>query len=159
MKRLLIVVIPLAGIVALIAAVGASGAGSQTAEHETDGHATITVIEHAESDATTDTGAQGDSAGDILTFANPVFDAADRTQVGTDQGFCIRIVPGSSYECTFTTLLDGGHINVSGPFFETRPSTLAVTGGTGRYRDASGSMDLEVLAGGTKFRFTFRLSG
>jgi hypothetical protein len=32
----------------------------------------INVIEHATTDAVTDTGAKGDSAGDILTFANEV---------------------------------------------------------------------------------------
>jgi len=35
------------------------------------------VVEHADTDAVTDTGAKNDSAGDILTFANPVFDQAN----------------------------------------------------------------------------------
>ena len=35
----------------------------------------LTLTEHAATDAVTDTGASGDSAGDILTFANEVFDA------------------------------------------------------------------------------------
>jgi hypothetical protein len=46
----------------------------------------IKVIEHASTDAVTDTGAAGDSAGDILTFANDVFDADDKNKIGTDQG-------------------------------------------------------------------------
>jgi allene oxide cyclase len=30
------------------------------------------VIEHANTDAVTDTGKKGDPAGDLLTFANPI---------------------------------------------------------------------------------------
>jgi allene oxide cyclase len=159
MKRLLSILVPLAGIVALVAAVGASSQASSTdpAGKGDDDAVTVTVIEHAENDTTTDTGAQGDSTGDIFTFANKVYDAADRTEVGTDQGFCIRITPGTSYECTWTTLLEDGHISVTGPFYDARESTLAITGGTGRYKDASGSMLLEALANGTKFRFTFQI--
>src|SRR6478609_6396100 len=46
----------------------------------------LKVTEHATTDAVTDTGAPGDSAGDILTFANEVYDAGDKTKIGTDQG-------------------------------------------------------------------------
>ena len=90
------------------------------------------MIEHATTDATTDTGAPGDSAGDVLTFANDVFDAADAEQVGTNQGYCIRVVPGVSYECTWTTFLAGGQIVVAGPFYDAKDSSLAITGGTGQ---------------------------
>ena len=117
----------------------------------------VTVIEHATTDATTDTGAPGDSAGDILTFANEVFDAGDREKVGSDQGYCIRTVAGSSYECNWTTLLPDGQITVQGPFFDAGDSTLAITGGTGRYRHARGTMDLKSRANGTEFEFVFHL--
>ena len=63
----------------------------------------IKVTEHATTDAVTDTGASGDSAGDILTFGpNEVFDADDKNKVGTDQGICFRILPGKSWECFWT---------------------------------------------------------
>jgi len=117
------------------------------------------VIEHATTDATTDTGAPGDSAGDLLTFANDVFDANDATKVGTDQGSCIRVVPGVSYECAFTTLLAGGQIAVEGPFYDAKDSVLAITGGTGRYRNARGWLDLHAIENGTKFVFTFHVIG
>ena len=110
-------------------------------------------------DATTDTGASGDTAGDILTFANEVFDAKDAKKAGTDQGTCIRTVPGQSYECSFTTFLSGGQITVEGPFYDKKDSTLAITGGTGRYRNARGTMDLQARAGGTKFAFVFHVIG
>ena len=117
----------------------------------------IHVVEHALTDATTDTGAPGDSAGDILTFANPVFNRRDIRQVGSDQGYCIRAVAGKSYECTWTTFLKGGQIVVQGPFYDTKDSTLAITGGTGRYRNARGTMRLRSKAGGTKYDFIFRV--
>jgi len=118
---------------------------------------TVHVIEHARSDTVIDTGKAGDTTGDLLTFHNPVFDAADATRAGRDQGQCIRIVAGASWECTWTTFLPGGHITVEGPFFDTRDSVVAVTGGTGIYRNARGAMLLESRAGGTKFDFVFRL--
>jgi allene oxide cyclase len=117
----------------------------------------IHVIEHAISDTVTDTGAAGDSSGDLLTFHNPIFDASDSTRVGRDQGDCIRIVPGRSWECRFVTRLAGGSLTVEGPFFDTHNSVLAVTGGTGVYRNARGAMTLKSRAGGTEFDFIFHL--
>ena len=117
------------------------------------------MTEHADTDATTDTGASGDSAGDVLTFANPVFDAADRTQVATDQGYCIRTVAGSAYECNWTTFLPKGQLVVEGPFYDAKDSTLAITGGTGAYKNARGTMDLHALDGGKRYTFTFRVVG
>ena len=77
-------------------------------------------------DAVTDTGAAGDSAGDILTFANEVFDADDKNKIGTNQGICFRTVVGKAWECFWTVSLDKGLITVEGPFydeliFSTRP--------------------------------------
>ena len=142
---------PLLAVLATLAAAGALAAPASAAPRKT-----IRVVEHALTDATTDTGATGDSAGDILTFANPVFDAADAKQVGSDQGYCIRVVVGVSYECTWTTLLKGGQIVVQGPFYDAKDSTLAITGGTGRYRAVRGTMRLHALPS-NKYDFTFHL--
>ena len=151
MKRLLI----LAG---LVAAVGLTIAvvtgGASTAPGQT-----IHVIEHANTDDTADIGDPGDSAGDVLTFHNPVFNAADSKKVGRDSGYCIRIRAPGSYECNWTTFLDDGHIVVEGPFFDGRNSVLAITGGTGAYKDARGVMELKSKAGGTKFHFIFHFAG
>jgi allene oxide cyclase len=118
---------------------------------------TVHVIEHALTDTVVDTGKRGDTTGDLLTFHNPVFDAANAHRVGRDQGQCIRIAAGVSWECTWTTFLPGGHITVEGPFFDARNSVVAVTGGTGVYRNARGAMQLVSRAGGTQFDFVFRL--
>src|SRR6478736_4492913 len=91
--------------------------------------------------------ALGAIVGDVLTFANELFDAANAQKVGTDQGYCLRVVAGASYECTWTSFLPGGQIVVSGPFYDAKDSTLAITGGTGRYRNARGTMDLHSRAG------------
>jgi hypothetical protein len=157
-KRVLSIALPLVGILVLAAAVSALAAGGDGGGSSRGGK-TLTVVEHATTDTTTDIGAPGDSVGDVLTFANDVFNAADTAKVGTDQGYCIRVVAGTSYECNWTTLLPGGQIVVEGPFRDAANSTLAITGGTGRYRGARGTMDLRSLAGGKKFAFTFHIKG
>ena len=88
------------------------------------------------------TGAAGDSAGDILTFANEVFDADDKAKVGTDQGICFRTLPGKAWECFWTLTLDKGQITVEGPFLDSGDSVLAITGGTGEFAGATGEMAL-----------------
>ena len=154
MKRLLIPVVLLVGVLAFIA-VNAAAKGKPTGGH--GGHA-IHVIEHADTDAVTN-GTAGDDAGNVLTFANPVFDRKDAQQVGSDQGYCIRIVVGQTWECNWTTFLPKGQITVEGPFSDSENTVLAITGGTGKYRNARGSMDLKSLEGGTKFEFVFHVIG
>jgi allene oxide cyclase len=152
--RLRLIVTLAVGMVAGVVIQGAAfGGTAANLRHPT----TVHVIEHALTDTVIDTGTTGDSSGDLLTFHNPVFDPKDAAQVGRDQGQCVRIVPGASWECTWTTFLPGGHITVEGPFFDTRDSVIAVTGGTGIYRNARGAMVLRSRAGGAKFDFVFRL--
>ncbi len=130
---------------------------------------TVHVLEHPDTDAVIDTGAGGDTSGDLLTFANPIYNQADTAQVGTDQGDCIRIVTGAkgSWECRWVTRFPEdsrfgpGSITVEGPFFDAHDSTLAVTGGTGIYRGVTGTMRLEFddtigTSGG--YHFIFRLT-
>jgi allene oxide cyclase len=132
-------------------------AGGVVAAPDIAGPMTVHVIEHAKTDTFIDVKDDGDSTGDLLTFHNPVFDATDSTRVGGDQGECTRIVTGRSFECTWITHLAGGSITVEGPFFDTHDSVVAVTGGTGLYRNARGSMTLRARAGGTEFDFIFHL--
>ena len=158
MKRFAILAVLGAVALAVTLSVGAWGKGHGKAKghQKAKGH-TVTVIEHATTDATTNPG-QADGTGDVLTWANDVFDAKDSAKVGTDQGYCIRVVAGQSYECNWTTFLPGGQITVEGPFYDTKDSTLAITGGTGRYRHVRGTMDLKSLEGGTKYQFVFHLN-
>src|ERR1700722_8719122 len=118
----------------------------------------IKVVERPVGETTVDLGAKGDSIGDMLVFANGVFDAANKTQVGTDQGYCVRTVVGKSWECFWTLILKAGQITVEGPFSDTGDSIFAVTGGTGKYAGAKGSMKLHPRdATPTGYDFTYDL--
>jgi Allene oxide cyclase barrel like domain len=161
MKRVLVPTVAAAAAVLVLAVVNAS-AGHTKAHHHNPGHlnkgGTIHVVERATTDAVTN--GSGDSAGNILTFANDVFDSANANKVGSDQGSCVRIVVGKSWECAWTTFLQAGQITVEGPFYDSSDSTFAVTGGTGKYRNVRGSMDLKYRnPAGTEFDFIFHLIG
>lgn len=142
---------------ALMVAVG----GTVAASGPSAGGRTMTVVERAETDTVIDLGATGDSLGDQLAFGNPVFDQANATQVGRDEGVCIRTNPGLAWECTWTTILAHGSLTVQGPFYDDgRDSQLAITGGTGAYRNARGQMTLHARnAAGSEFDFSFVILG
>lgn len=118
----------------------------------------LNLVEHATTDAVTDTGAKGDSAGDLLTFANEVFDEKDANKVGSDTGWCIRTVAGKSWECFWTLTLPDGQITVEGPFLDAGDSVMAVTGGTGKYAGVRGEMSLHARdAKGSAYDFKYSL--
>jgi allene oxide cyclase len=146
--------------VAMLAVVAVSSAlATQTHHGDGKGHGlTIQVVERATSDTGVDNAPTGDSVGDTLAFGNSIYDASNTTVVGSDGGQCVRTVPGKSFECAWTTSLKNGQITVEGPFLDADDSTLAITGGTGAYRDASGTMDLHARdAQGTAYDFTFHV--
>jgi hypothetical protein len=156
MKRVIAAALLVAAAVLAVAVNSSAGKGKG---HHAAGK-TITVVEHADTDAVTNGDPNNDVVGNILTFGNDVFDAADTHKVGTDQGSCIRIVVGSSWECTWTTFLPSGQITVEGPFSDTGNTVLAITGGTGAYRNARGEMELKYHnPQGTKFDFVFHVIG
>jgi allene oxide cyclase len=101
---------------------------------------TLHVVERATTDTVGDVAPAGDSVGDVLGFANEVFDAANATKVGTDNGMCVRTKVGAAWECIWTLTLSDGQLTVEGPYFDTSDSTLAITGGTGAYSSAHGEM-------------------
>ena len=116
----------------------------------------IKVVERPTDETTVDLGAKGDSIGDLLVFANPVFDAANKVQVGTDQGYCVRTVVGKSWECNWTIVFKGGQIMVDGPFLDSGDSLFAIIGGTGKYSGAKGSMKLHPRdAKSSSYDFTY----
>lgn len=123
------------------------------------GPTVVTVVEHAINDKVIDVGRPGDSAGDLLTFANPVFDEANETRVGRDQGSCIRISPKRGiWRCSWTTFLEGGSLTVEGPFYDDRESDLAITGGTGVFGAASGEMHLGFRDDPAEYDFVFSIN-
>ena len=125
------------------------------------GGKTFTIVERATTDAVIDLGAAGDSIGDMLAFGNDVYNAANTTKVGRDEGVCFRTNPGLAWECTYTTILSGGSITVQGPFYDDlHDSWLAITGGTGKFANARGQLTLHARNElGTEFDFIFRVIG
>jgi allene oxide cyclase len=153
MKRLLTLIVLAAAVaLAVTLAAGSTGAASS------GGGKRIAVFERATTDTLVDLPPAGDSLGDTLTFANEVFDARTGKKVGTDQGHCVRTVVGQAFECFWTTFLPRGQITVQGPFYDAADSTLAITGGTGAYRNARGTMELHARSA-TEFDFVFHVIG
>lgn len=130
-----------------------------TAFHARAAETALRFVERATSDTVSvHAGKAADNVGDILTFTNDVFDAANKMKRGTDQGYCVRLVAGKAWECHFTVILAGGQLSVDGPFLDAGDTTLAVSGGTGIYSDARGEMRLHARdSKGTAFDFTFHL--
>ncbi|MDH5224778.1 MAG: dirigent protein [Actinomycetota bacterium] len=123
------------------------------------GPTVITVVERATTDKVIDVGRRGDSPGDLLTFANRLFDETNTTKVGRDQGSCIRISRNRGlWQCSWTSFLEGGSLTVEGPFFDDRESDLAITGGTGAYSAATGSMHLGFRDDPAEFDFVYSIN-
>jgi hypothetical protein len=119
----------------------------------------FTVVEHPIAETIIDIGKKGDSLGDLLVFKNPLFDAANKVEVGHDSGSCIRTVVGKEWDCTFTNVLAEGQITVSGTFHDTGDSIFTVTGGTGRFAGQYGEMQLHFRdKKGTAYDFIFKLN-
>ena len=149
----------LAATAGLTAAAIVSGTSSAKPTRAHTAGTTVHVVEHAITDTEIPTGGGKDVKGNILTFNNPVFNAADTKQVGHDEGYCIRLAPKQGiWECLWTTFLSAGQITVQGPFYDTRNSVLSITGGTGAYRSSRGQMVLTSRNGGKEYDFIFQLS-
>jgi allene oxide cyclase len=131
------------------------------AVHANTSGTVIHVVEHAITDTVGDVPPAGDSLGDQLAFHNPVFDPADKTQVGHDNGNCTRTVTGKNgvWECFWTVFLAAGQITVEGPYYTNgTDSMLAITGGTGAYNQVRGQMKLHARnAKGTEYDFIYQI--
>src|SRR5512137_1612939 len=98
-QRWMFVIVLVAVCALLLTAYGIAGAaGGQYADQSMGGlaapqmknHHKLQLVEHADTDTVADIAPSGDSVGDVLGFANPVFDAANQKQVGSDNGSCVR---------------------------------------------------------------------
>lgn len=96
--------------------------------------------------------------GDILTIRSSVFDAADQTRLGRTSELCIGTVKRPfTMQCSFTLLLKGGTLTVEAAINPTHtPWTAPVTGGTGEFAGARGTLHVAALRG-RKERWTFTL--
>jgi allene oxide cyclase len=124
------------------------------------GSESMLLVERAVSDTNVDLGAKGDSLGDLLVFANPIYDSANRVEVGRDQGYCVRVAVGKSWGCFWTLILKDGQITSEGPFYDSGDSLMAITGGTGNYVGAQGSVRVhpgDARQSSFDFRYELRL--
>jgi hypothetical protein len=157
-KLMMVASIAAVALAAPIAAVASTGSSSTVSDP-----VVVHVVEHAITDTVQEFHPPALSLGDTLGWHNPVYNAADTRVVGMDNGYCIRTVATgkTEWECAWTTLLRGGDITVEGPYYDDgTDTTLAVTGGTGIYTGAKGTMLLHATGNpvGSEYDFVFTLS-
>jgi len=119
----------------------------------------LDLVERAATDTVSLHGGAGaDNVGDVLTFANPVYDAGNTQVLGQDHGYCVRLVVGKSMECHWTLMLQHGQIMADGPVYDSADTLMAITGGTGAYRGVRGEVLIHVRdAKATAYDFHYRL--
>ena len=159
------------GVAAVIALVGASVAGAATfASSDADGRssgAVIRLVAKEVSSGFLDLGEADYSQGDQIPFTNDLF--SDGKMVGEDGGWCVvtRITPRGAvtFQCLGVNDLPEGQIAVQGlvtygPGEEIKgePYHFAITGGTGAYKGARGTVRIEEVTA-ERLRLTFRLGG
>ncbi|MBS0613898.1 MAG: dirigent protein [Proteobacteria bacterium] len=119
---------------------------------------TLHWVERATHEHVVDIAPAGDSLGDLLTFVNPLYDAANDKQVGDSNGYCVRTEVGKSWQCTWTTHLQQGELAVSGTYADEGDSTFIIVGGSGAFAGARGSLKVHARdAGHTTYDFTANL--
>jgi hypothetical protein len=97
----------------------------------------------------------GASAGDVLVFTEDLMRGSGKV-VGHDAAYCVKLFDGTSSLCYGAYSLKAGLIMVQllqpGP---TGTYTQAITGGTGRYADATGTVRVrQDPATGDHFHFS-----
>ena len=151
-----------AGVLALVLAPAAALA-STSSPSTSNSPVVIHVVERAVTDTVQEFHPGTMSLGDVLAWHNRVYNVADTQQIATDNGYCVRTVATgkTEWECAWTTLLPGGHITVEGPYYDDgTDTTLTITGGTGVYAGAKGSMLLHATGhpAGSEYDFIFTLT-
>jgi hypothetical protein len=120
----------------------------------------IRLTSRTVSEGEIDLGEAGFGPGDRFFFAEDLLRGGER--VGESGGECVIVrVEGqdATGNCVATLSLPAGQITLQGLITFTEgdpPFTVAVTGGTGRYRDADGEATIETVSE-TEDRFTIRL--
>ena len=106
----------------------------------------ITLIGKELRGAGVDVGANGNSAGDMFFFEERLYNRSQTEVVGKSSVRCQAGVRTSI--CDGTLRLEGrGKIVVGSAFFAQRDSTVAVTGGTHRFKGVGGAMQIFNLSG------------
>lgn len=141
-----------------------SAAGKGDASHApaVKGSRTIRVQANLQVGEEVDLGPQGRSVGDQFVFSGTLHARPGGRPVGRVGGFCVvNDLPRNAGECSLTAVLDGAQLAVQGEqagIPVPSPVTNAITGGTGRFREAHGQMRLRVLTPST-WNLTFHVAG
>ena len=147
-KRVVILGAVIAVVALVVGAVSpASGSSRQGSASTASGHAdgqTIRVIAvFTEFDANIDVGAPGFSLGDEVVFSGNLLRNGE--QVGRIGVVCTFVSTANAArveaQCPTTSILPGGQITTQGTIINRSLNfTLPITGGSGRYLDASGQV-------------------
>jgi allene oxide cyclase-like protein len=84
------------------------------------------------------------TVGDVFVFQSDLLDPTTNAKVGTVEGHC-TVVTESLSDCDASGILAGGQIRVAGASTDGDVNVLAVTGGTGIYRNVSGQITVETI--------------
>lgn len=154
-RRLLIVIAVVA--VAVTAIVGIAQANSG----EISSPQTLRLVQTNSHDTIVDNPPKGDfGVADVDVFTGPLVWASSNARAGTIDGQCLVMTIQNSgrQECQITLLLRAGAITLSGPFFgDTLTASMAVTGGTGAYRNVRGQAAFAIAPSGTQATITVSL--
>jgi hypothetical protein len=130
------------GVLLAVAGATAAGAASEPGSKNEGKGRVIHLTTKQVHQGFVDHGATGFSVDDVIVFSNDLYRNGEK--VGTDAGSCTvaRIESGgaTTLHCAGTNSLPGGQVSVQGVAAPGEPFELAVTGGTGRYRNASGQV-------------------
>ena len=148
-------------------AVGAASSSSGR-ESGSDGRRTVVLrLVTTEVQSTfIDLGDPDFSQGDQLVFSNDLL--RHGTKVGEDGGLCVvtrlTAAGASTWKCVGDNVLPGGQITVQGmvtyaPGEEVKdePYFFAITGGTGKYKNARGQVKIEETSGDDRITLQIRL--
>lgn len=150
----------------LVLAAGGIAVGATSASSDQSAGDVLRLVGTEVSSQFLDLGEADFSEGDQFVFTNDLL--RGDTKVGEDGGWCIvtRLTQegANSWECHGVNSLPGGLITVQGSVtyapgeeLKAEPYQFAITGGTGRYRDAGGTVRIEEVSP-EKLRLTFRIS-
>jgi hypothetical protein len=139
-NRKLRTVVALAVAAATAGAMAATAASDDGSQHE--GGQVIQLTTKQVHQGFVDHGTPGFSTDDQFVFSNDLY--RNGTKIGEDGGTCTvtRIADSgaTTLHCLGTNSLPGGQISVQGLAAPGEPFELAITGGTGRYRNAHGQV-------------------
>ncbi|MDP9256209.1 MAG: hypothetical protein M3Q31_06620 [Actinomycetota bacterium] len=141
-------------------ALSAGSLASASANHGFNKTVRLTFIEKSTAGTFVDVDKSGGpSIGDEFVFQSDLLDPTTHAKVGTTEGHCMVVTAsGDLSDCDASGILADGQIRVAGASSNANVTVLAVTGGTGAYRNVSGQITIETIDDTTS-KDTLELTG